>query len=157
MKTALTILAVLLYGEALAASVTVAWTPNAEADLAGYRLSYGYIGCAALGPMQPLVSLGKVATYAMTVPDTTTVLSARIAAVDTSGNVSAQSACVEKAWPTASLDDDSALQAQLDALAARVTAAEGKLAALKGGLCKLTGSSVTKDVLAERAALGGCP
>jgi hypothetical protein len=53
-----------------------------------------------------------------------------------------------------------ALSAATDRIAALETdvkALKAQRDALKAGWCKLTGSSVTKDVLAERAALGGCP
>jgi uncharacterized small protein (DUF1192 family) len=52
-----------------------------------------------------------------------------------------------------SLDITSDKIAELDA---RIAALEDKIVRLKAGLCALRGSSLTKDVLAERAALGGC-
>ncbi len=137
----------------VASAETLTWTANAEADLAGYRIYSGNMPCSAQGPMLPTGEVGKVTTYPITVPTGSTVVSARITAVDTSGNESTKSLCAEKT-----------LSAPIDSVSTRLTALETDMAvlkaqrdALKAGWCALKGSSLTKDVLAERQALGGCP
>lgn len=137
-----------------ALSVSVSWTPNTEPDVAGYRLYMGFLSCTAVGPMLPVTALGKVSTYTTSVPDGTTVVSVRMTAVDVAGNESAQSACVEKVFPAPIVDT---VTPRLDVLEADMALVKAKLDRLKAGWCALKGSSLTKDVLAERAALGGCP
>ena len=48
-------------------------------------------------------------------------------------------------------------QLQLTLTQADVSAMKDKFDKLKAGWCALKGNSLTKDVLAERAAMGGCP
>ena len=47
---------------ALAADVTLAWDPNSETDLAGYKVYYG----TASGVFGAPITLGKVTTYTVT-------------------------------------------------------------------------------------------
>ena len=80
-----------------AASATLTWTANGEADLAGYKVYRGN-GVCAVGPLQPLivgtnpVSLGKVTTYTdNTVPTFDGDLCYEITAFDTANNESTRS------------------------------------------------------------------
>jgi len=111
------------------------------------------------------------------IPDGTSVISARVSSVDSNGNESAQSTCAEKVFaptgPTieqrvaeleAHINDWKVVLPQIADLNAKMILLEADVAvlkqqrdALKAGWCALKGSSLTKDVLAERAALGGCP
>jgi hypothetical protein len=55
-----TVLAVILFAAvAQAAQVTLAWNPNTETNLAGYKLNYG----TASGSFSTVVDVGKVTTY----------------------------------------------------------------------------------------------
>jgi hypothetical protein len=162
-----------LTSSAFAASVTVEWDPNSEVDLKGYKLYSLNQPCAALGPALPLTAtLGKVSTYTMTVPDTAEVVAVRMTAYDVVGNESKYSLCAEKTLlvtpppppPVVDLTPRiealeaavATLQAQRATLEADLVTLKAQRDALKAGWCALRGSSLTKDVLAERAALGGC-
>jgi hypothetical protein len=138
-------------------SATVTWAPNSEPDLAGYRIHYGYISCAASGPLQPMAQVGKTSTsYTITnVPDASTIVSARVAAFDASNNESAKSLCVEKVMP-AQPPPNNDLEVRVAELEERVAAIEQKLNSLRAGWCGLRNTSITKDVQVERAAMGGC-
>ena len=59
---ALTLMFLALCASAAAASVTLAWDPNKETDLAGYKLYYG----TALGVYGAPIILGKVTTHTLT-------------------------------------------------------------------------------------------
>jgi hypothetical protein len=81
-----------------AASATLTWTPNTEADLAGYKVYRGN-GVCAVGPLQPLVVSGtavSVLAPASTYVDTTVPtfdgsLCYELTAFDTAGNESTHS------------------------------------------------------------------
>lgn len=93
----------LIASEALAGSATLTWTPNSEADLAGYHVYRGN-GVCAPGPLQPLldpagtpVTLGKVATYTdASVPSFDGSLCYELTAFDTGGNESVHSTRASK-------------------------------------------------------------
>jgi hypothetical protein len=122
-----------------ARSVSITWTPNTEPDLAGYKIYYGFMSCASAGPMLPAATIGKVSSYILgNLPDDTTVVSARLTAVDSAGNESPKSACVEQTWAP----PISPLEADLTALKADVAKLQAQLA----GVCraaKLMGGSAT--------------
>jgi hypothetical protein len=148
-------------------SATVNWNAVGDPDLGGYKLYRGFMACSAAGARPLLTSVGKTTTSYTdnSIPDGTSVVSYRVSSFDTAGNESGQSVCVEKvfaAQPPA--DDHTAILLAIDLLKLRMAAAEADIAILKeqrdrlkAGWCALKGSSLTKDVLAERAALGGCP
>jgi hypothetical protein len=83
---------------ASALTATLGWQANPEPDLKGYKIYRGVLPCAAVGPMAPLATVGKVTSYVdTTIPATAPVVAYRIAAVDLAGNESPLSVCVEKA------------------------------------------------------------
>lgn len=126
-----------------ARSVQITWTPNTETDLAGYKIYYGFLSCEAVGPMLPVVTLGKVSSYTLgNLPDDTTVVSARVTAVDAAGNESPKSACVQQTWAplspevTALKTDVAKLQAQLAGICRAAKAMGGTATSLAGRLRK---------------------
>lgn len=81
------VLFISLFSISYANTTILTWNPNTEPDLKGYKVFRGYINCEAQGPLQPLVTLGKVTTYTdNTVPDTATVACYRLLAFDESLN-----------------------------------------------------------------------
>lgn len=75
-------------------SVTLTWTQNTEADLAGYEFHRAFIDCNtpnAATLLQPHVKVGKVGTYTETLPAGTKVVCYALKAFDTSNNFSALS------------------------------------------------------------------
>ena len=165
-KCVMLLVLLLLPSLAWAQTATLHWIPNSESDVAGYKIYAGALSCSALGPMQPSASVDKTATsFVLPVPVGALVMSARIAAIDTAGNISALSQCAEKVFPppgptleerVTALENKADLTARVSELEASVNTLKQQRDALKAGWCALKGSSLTKDVLAERAALGGC-
>jgi len=98
-------------------SALVEWDAVTTADLAGYKIYRGLFACSATTTRPLLASATKTQTSYTdaSIPDGTLVASYRISAVDTSGNESEQSQCVEKTFA-----------APVDPLEARVTAVEKK-------------------------------
>jgi hypothetical protein len=92
------VLSLLCTGQVFAASATLTWTPNTEADLEGYKIYRG-TGACTTGPLQPLmvngthVQVGKVATYTdTTIPQLDgTMVCYEITAFDTAQNESPRS------------------------------------------------------------------
>ncbi len=88
--TILTFLFVLgLSGAAWAGSVTVAWNPNSESDLAGYKLYYWKDGVTPI--VEQMVDVLNVTTYEITGLTTGKYYIIEATAYDTSNNESERS------------------------------------------------------------------
>ena len=89
------ILIILLPSTVWAASVTLNWQPNPEADIKGYHI---YYGTASRKYSQP-IPVGKVTKYTVTGLKTGTTYYFAITAVDTSGNESGYSTEIRNTIP----------------------------------------------------------
>jgi hypothetical protein len=72
-------------------TVTISWTPNSEADLAGYKVNIG----TASGTYTQVLDVGNVTSYSIMLPKGVTYFFA-VSAYDTSGNESVKSAEMSK-------------------------------------------------------------
>ena len=80
----LILLPLFLYQSALAANINLAWDPNTEPDLAGYRVYYG----TASGTYGAPIDVKKVTTYTLTGLTLGQTYFLAVTAYDTSGNES---------------------------------------------------------------------
>ena len=93
----LTVASLVLPGCLNAVEVKLAWDPNTEKDLAGYKLHYGPIS----GTYAHVVDVGNVTTYMIKGLDPDTVYFFAATAYDTQGNESGFSKEVEHRTPPA--------------------------------------------------------
>jgi len=80
-------ISVLLSQSAHGAQVTLAWDPNKENDLAGYKLYFGVTS----GTYTNSINVGNVTQYTITNLDAYTIYYCAVTAYDTSGNESGYS------------------------------------------------------------------
>lgn len=89
-----------LAADALAADVTLAWDPNTESDLAGYRIHHG----TASGSYSVHIDVNKVTTYTLTGLTAGQTYYFAATAYDASGNESGYSNSVSYAVPGAAVN-----------------------------------------------------